>query len=538
MKDISASDKKNEFEILVNLSNAIAGARQRADLWEIVSEQLLKKFGASYYTICLINEDALTHSPFLYSDGTKIRSVTGQNPVILQQHPIRDGVFDKAIATEEPLICDIKSIIKQKTVPPYIIHWYNSGVKELMLVRICNGKEPKGVLYLYAVKEDSFSKSQFNLLGGIANQLGTGISNILANEKIELQLEEIRKYKTQLEQENNYLKEEWIKEKHLTGKAIGSSAAVKEVYNLVSKVSVSDTTVLILGETGTGKELIAHQVHNSSPRRNRLMIKVNCAAIPAYLVESELFGHEKGSFTGAIDKRTGKFELANNSTLFLDEIGELPLEAQAKLLRALQEKEIERIGGRSVIKVNVRIIAATNKNLEEEVAAGRFRSDLYYRLNVFPISLPPLRNRKEDIPELVSFFISQYSTNTGRKISGIAPKVLAKLVSYSWPGNIRELEHFIERSVLLTTTPVINEISLPGRNVLLTNQAATEIQVRSLEDVEREHILKMIELSKGRISGPNGAAAKLQLPSTTLISKMQKLGIRKQHFIDDREKPE
>lgn len=536
MKDISASDKKNEFEILVSLSNAIAGARQRADLWEIVTEQLLKKFGASYYTICLINEDAVTHSPFLYSDGTKIRSVTGQNPVILQQHPIRDGVFDQAIATEEPLICNIKNIIKQKSAPPYIIHWYNSGVKELMLVRICNGKEPKGVLYLYALKEGSFSKSQFNLLGGIANQLGTGIANILANEKIELQLKEIRKYKTKLEQENKYLKEEWVKEKHLTGNVIGNSAAVKEVYNLVSKVAVSDTTVLILGETGTGKELIAHQVHNSSPRRNRLMIKVNCAAIPANLVESELFGHEKGSFTGAIDKRTGKFELANNSTLFLDEIGELPLEAQAKLLRALQEKEIERIGGRSVIKVNVRIIAATNKNLEEEVAAGRFRSDLYYRLNVFPILLPPLRERKEDIPELVSFFISQYSTNTGRKITGIAPKVLAKLVSYSWPGNIRELEHIIERSVLLTTKPVISEISLPGRNVLLTaNKAAAEIQVRSLEEVEREHILKMIELSKGRISGPNGAAAKLQLPSTTLISKMQKLGIKKQHFIDDRE---
>ncbi|OQP60472.1 Fis family transcriptional regulator [Niastella vici] len=531
MKNNSASDKTNEFEILLTLSNAIAGARQRADLWEIVTEQLLEKFGARYYTICLINEDALTHTPFLYSAEKKIRSVTGINPVLHEQHPIKDGLFDHAIATGEPVIFDMQSLIKRKDIPPYIIHWYNSSVKELMMIRICNGKEPKGVLYLYSVQVNSFSKHQSGLLKGIANQLGTGISNILANEKIERQLKEISKYKTKLEQENSYLKEEWIKERHLLGNVIGNSAAMKEVYDFVSKVAASDTTVLISGETGTGKEIIAHQVHNLSPRRNKLMIKVNCAAIPANLVESELFGHEKGSFTGATEKRNGKFELANNSTLFLDEVGELPLEVQAKLLRALQEKEIERIGGQSVIKVNVRIIAATNKNLEEEVAAGRFRSDLYYRLNVFPISLPPLRERKEDIPELVSFFINQYSTNTGRKISGIAPKVLKKLMSYSWPGNIRELEHLIERTVLLSTTPEITDVSLPGRNRFLSGVAGTEMQVLSLEDVEREYILKVIKLSKGRISGPNGAAAKLQLPSTTLISKMQKLGIRKEHFI-------
>ena len=538
MNDTSIPDAQSDFEILLCLSKAIGGARQRADLWEIVSEHLIEIFGARYYTICLINEDALTHSPFLYSDEKKIRSVTGQSPVLLQKHTIQDGLFDKAIANEEPIILEVQRLIRLNNIPPYIIHWHNSGVKEIMLIRICNGKEPKGVLYLYSVKEDSFSNQRFNLLKGIADQLGTGISNILANEKVERQLEEIKKYKTQLEQENNYLKEEWIKDKFLNDRIIGDSKNMQEVQELVSKVAASNTTVLILGETGTGKELIAHQLHSSSPRHSRLMIKVNCAAIPASLVESELFGHEKGSFTGAHDRRIGKFELANNSTLFLDEIGELPLELQAKLLRTLQEKEIERIGGRSVIKVNVRIIAATNKNLETEIAAGRFRSDLYYRLNVFPITLPSLRERKGDIPELASFFINQYSTNIGRKITGISAKVMEQLKSYSWPGNIRELEHLIERTVLLTTTPVINSINLPGTSRVASSQTISEVEVRSLEDVEREHILKMIRLSNGKISGLNGAAAKLRLPSTTLISKMQKLGIRKDHFIDEQEKSE
>ncbi|HEY9260780.1 sigma-54-dependent Fis family transcriptional regulator [Chitinophaga sp.] len=529
--DIGVSGRKNEFEMLLGLSKAIAAARHRQDLWEVINEQLLENFGASYYTLCLINEDATTHTPFLYSTQNKIRSVTGESPVIHQQHPIHDGIFDRAIGTGEPIIVGMQGLIRRNDIPVYFIHWYNAGVKEMMLVRICNGKETKGVLYLYARKAGAFSANQFHLLKGVADQLGTGISNILANEKIASQLEEIRKYKTQLEQENNYLKEEWKKDKHLTGKVVGSSAAMQQVDSLVSKVAASDTTVLILGETGTGKELIAHQVHDASPWRDRLMIKVNCAAIPANLVESELFGHEKGSFTGALDKRIGKFELANNSTLFLDEIGELSLEIQAKLLRALQEKEIERIGGRSVIKVNIRIIAATNKNLEAEIMAGRFRSDLYYRLNVFPITLPPLRERKADIPGLISFFINQYATNSGRKISGIAPKAVEKLLHYSWPGNIRELEHLVERAVLLTTSSVITEVSLPAKDKMVL----ADLRIRSLADVDREHILKMIRLSKGRISGPDGAAAKLQLVPTTLISKMQKLGIRKGHFIDNPE---
>lgn len=535
--DIGALNKKNEFETLLCFSKAIAAARHRSDLWEIINEQLLDNFGASYYTLCLINEDNTTHTPFLYSAENKIKSITGESPVILQRHPFHDGIFNRVIDMEEPLILDMKGLIRQKDVPAYVIHWYNSGVKEMMLVRICNGKKPKGVLYLYAKRTGAFGKTQFSLLKGVADQLGTGISNILANEKIELQLEEIRKYKMKLEQENSYLKEEWRKDKHLASKAIGNSDVMKKVHDLVLKVAASDATVLILGETGTGKELIANQVHDASPRRDKLMIKVNCAAIPANLVESELFGHEKGSFTGALEKRTGKFELANNSTLFLDEVGELSPEIQAKLLRVLQEKEIERIGGRSVIKVDVRIVTATNKNLETEMLAGRFRSDLYYRLNVFPITLPPLRDRGEDIRELAFYFMSQYATNTGRKITGITKKIQEKLMAYSWPGNIRELEHLIERAVLLASSNTISEVSLPTWNQVVPIVTDAGGQIRSLADVEREHILKIVKLSKGRISGVNGAASKLQLPPTTLISKMQKLGIQKKHFIDLPEAP-
>ncbi len=236
---------------------------------------------------------------------------------------------------------------------------------------------------------------------------------------------------------------------------------MQKVYRLMSLVAESNSTVLILGETGTGKELIARAIHNASLRKDKLMVKVNCAAMPANLIESELFGHERGAFTGAIERRIGKFELANTSTLFLDEIGEMPLEAQVKLLRVLQERELERVGGKNSIKVDVRIIVATNRNLEEEVKAGRFRSDLYYRLNVFPISLPPLRERIEDIEALANFFLNKYNKNTGKHISKISSKVMQQLRSYLWPGNVRELEHLVERSILLTSDSILREIYLP-----------------------------------------------------------------------------
>ncbi|WP_276483502.1 sigma-54 interaction domain-containing protein [Paraflavitalea pollutisoli] len=529
-KEITANTKEQQYQLLLTLANNIAGARNRADLWEILTDQLLSTLHASYYTVCLINDNDQTHSPFLYSTPDSIPSVTGESPIIQKKHDWHDGIFDRGIASETPLIFDLDAVLKTGNAPQYVYHWYNSGIREMAVARIMHAKEPKGLLYLYARQKGSFTRDQYNLLRAITDMLGSGISNILANEKIEAQLQEIDQYRRQLEQENNYLREERSKHQPATGSMIGQSAAMQTIQEWVSKVSPTDTTVLILGETGTGKEMIAHAIHAASSRSQQLMIKVNCAALPANLIESELFGHEKGSFTGALERRIGKIELANNSTLFLDEIGEMPLELQAKILRALQEKEIERIGGNATIKVNVRLIAATNRNLQQEVAAGRFRHDLYYRLNVFPVELPPLRQRREDIPLLANSFMQRFAGNMGKQLDSIAPAAMKKLLAYHWPGNIRELEHLLERTVLLTTSSTIEDIQLPGNAHELL--PGTADQVQSLADMEREYILKIVRLSGGRISGPSGAAAKLQLPHTTLISKMQKLGIRKTHFLD------
>jgi len=303
-----------------------------------------------------------------------------------------------------------------------------------------------------------------------------------------------------------------------------NSQAMRKVYHLIEKVAYSNSTVLILGETGTGKELIANRIHLLSPRNNKPMIKVNCAALPPNLIESELFGHERGSFTGATDRRIGKFEQANNGTLFLDEIGEMPLDMQVKLLRVIQERELERVGGQATIKINVRLVVATNRNLEEEVKAGRFRSDLFYRLNVFPVHLPPLRERPEDVSLLANFFLSRFTSGAGKTINSISSEVMNQLQNYSWPGNIRELEHLIERSVLLTQYDVLDEIELPSKN------SSSENASSSLEDMERSYIIDVLKKYKGKIAGTDGAAEFLAIPSTTLHSKMKKLGISKTDY--------
>lgn len=307
---------------------------------------------------------------------------------------------------------------------------------------------------------------------------------------------------------------------------IGDSTLLHHAFKKLSLVAPDDTSVLILGESGTGKERIAHTIHKLSPRKNKPLVTVNCAALPLTLIESELFGHEKGSFTGANEKRIGKFEQADGGSIFLDEIGELPLEAQVKLLRVLQEKEIERLGGNYTKKVNVRIITATNRNLEKEVAEGRFRLDLYYRLNVFPIELPALRQRKEDIPLLVEHFIAKYGKKSSSQITGISESALAELQNYDWPGNIRELEHFIERTMLLTEGETINEISLPNMVSAAAFTGDESLKIKTMEELEREHILSVLKLCNGKIFGTGGAAEILNIPSTTLNSKIKKLGIK------------
>jgi formate hydrogenlyase transcriptional activator len=305
---------------------------------------------------------------------------------------------------------------------------------------------------------------------------------------------------------------------------IGTSPGLRQAMALVRQVADTDAAVLITGETGTGKELIARAIHNNSKRKDKTLVKLNCATIPENLAESELFGHEKGSFTGAIARKLGRFELANGGTLFLDEIGELPLEMQAKLLRVLQEGEYERVGGTQTLTCNVRVIAATHRDLAEFSQQGKFRSDLYYRLNVFPIHLPPLRDRKEDIPPLIKHFVDKYAVKFGKKIVTIPERMMADLQSYLWPGNIRELQHIIERAVILTkgtqlaTVDCINLIS-PGDS--------TATPIATLDEAERAHILKALEATAWRIAGDQGAAKILGVPSTTLRSRMEKLGIRK-----------
>ncbi len=299
---------------------------------------------------------------------------------------------------------------------------------------------------------------------------------------------------------------------------------MRRILEQMQQVAPTPASVLIVGETGTGKERLATAIHEASPRKDRPMIRVNCAAIPAALIESELFGREKGAYTGALSKQIGRFELADRSTLFLDEVGELPLDAQAKLLRALQEKEIERLGNPRPIKVDVRVIAATNRNLAQEVAEGRFREDLYYRLNVFPIEVPPLRERREDIPKLVETFIDEFSVTMDKAIDGVAKASLQSLCAYDWPGNIRELRNIVERAVILAKMPIL-KISLPQSGCLSVTAARPAFG--KLEEIEREYMLKVLEATGWRIRGQGGAAEILGLKPSTLESRMIKLNIRR-----------
>lgn len=307
---------------------------------------------------------------------------------------------------------------------------------------------------------------------------------------------------------------------------IGDSKAVQNLMQLAARVAPSESTVLLLGETGTGKELIAKAIHMQSPRRKKPMVIINCGALPVHLIESELFGHEKGSFTGAIEKRIGKFELASGSTLFLDEIGEMPPELQVKLLRVIQEKEVERIGGNTTIPVDVRIIAATNRNLEMEMQAGRFRPDLYYRLHVFPITVPPLRERFSDIPALAAHFLQRYCLREGKNIPHLPPAYLSTLINYHWPGNIRELENLIARSVVLSATDCFYE-SLPGTTSASLFPASLTAGFKTIAQNEAEHIIKALIACNHKINGQNGAAALLQINASTLLSRMKKLGIQR-----------
>jgi PAS domain S-box len=344
-----------------------------------------------------------------------------------------------------------------------------------------------------------------------------------ANADLKLALEQIGSLKDQLQHENIYLRHE-ISGRYAAELNSSNSPAMRRIQEQIEQVGPTLATVLIIGETGTGKERLATALHEASPRKDRPMIRVNCAAIPAALIESELFGREKGAYTGALSRQVGRFELADRSTLFLDEVGELPLEAQAKLLRALQEKEIERLGNPKPIKIDVRVIAATNRNLANEVAAGRFREDLYYRLNVFPIELPPLRERREDIPKLVEAFVNEFALSMDKNVDGVAKASMESLRCYAWPGNIRELRNIVERAVILAKGPIL-KIALPNGTIQTTTPAKPAMG--RLEDVERDYILRVLEATGWRVRGQGGAAEILGLKPSTLESRMIKLNIHR-----------
>lgn len=522
--------KDEEIAIILSLSNAIASIRNKLGLFDVIDQMLKKLFDFDDFVICLINDDQLTHSPFVYNQKEDFLKTEGIAPAASKKYTLDDGMCRAMIAADVPIVFNVNEVLKWHDAPSWLGFWHNKGIKEMIGLKMTDGGHCIGFFYLYTKKTNSVSNVYFNLLLGISLQISVAISNIRANEKIEQQFQEINIYKQKLEDEKTYLKEE-INHKYNHSEIVGQSNSLQRVFELIEQVAGTNSTVLIFGETGVGKELIARAIHNASPGKDELMVKINCAALPSNLAESELFGHEKGSFTGATGRRIGKFELAHNGTLFLDEIGDLSLDLQVKLLRAIQEKEIERIGGKNVIKTNVRILAATNRNLLKEVENGNFRSDLYYRLNVFPISIPPLRERTEDIPHLVTHFINRIAKKTGRGVDAISKSAMNKLMAYPWPGNIRELEHLIERSILLAQGKVLKEIHLPKIDRSDANYHIQDQKIKTIHENERDHILSVLQRCNGKISGIGGAAEILNLPPTTLNSKIKKFKIKREHML-------
>src|SRR5579885_293841 len=430
--------------------------------------------------------------------------------------PIKGTPYGRAFQSQQPLFMNISE--GEGFAAKALVRYRNAGVRSGCWLPLKYEDEVVGVLFIGKRREKGFNETEREMLLQLASQIAAAVDHIEA-------LRHIANLSDRLKKEREYLEEE-LRTEFNFGEIIGESLALKRVLKQVETVGPTDATVLIQGDTGTGKELIARAIHNLSPRRERTFIKLNCSAIPLGLLESELFGHEKGAFTGAIAQRIGRMELAHQGTLFLDEIGDLSLELQPKLLRALQEKEIERLGGKRTIPVDVRLIAATNRDLAKMVKEGQFRSDLYYRLKVFPITIPSLQQRHGDIPLLVNYFVTKHARRMKKNINVIPENVMAALSRWHWPGNVRELENFIERAVILTQGPVLHA-------PLAELELAEEMQApasANLRTTEREHILRVLRETKGAIGGPGGAAERLGLKRTTLNSKLKKLGIRKEDY--------
>ncbi len=508
--------ERDNFRILVAITNAVLS---RLDIDELVSE--VAKEIHRYFRI-----DAIS---VVLRSNRKGKLNIYSTHYLDASHPVHDQsevdeagtLTERVFKSKEMLLLNLH---EHDPLAPYekmLFEMWDNKIQTLCLLPLMSGDTLLGVLKLAQCDEKVFTTTNLKLLRQIAERVSIAIDNALAYR-------EIQRLKERLVDENLALTEQLNNVENEFGEIIGRSEAMNSVLKQVEMVAQSDSTVLILGETGTGKELIARAIHNLSGRNSRRMVKMNCAAMPAGLLESDLFGHERGAFTGASAQRIGRFELADKSSLFLDEVGDMPVELQPKLLRVLQEQEFERLGSNKLIHTDVRLIAATNRDLKQMVADREFRSDLYYRLNVFPIHLPPLRERPDDIPLLVKAFTFKIARRLGRNIDSIPAETLRLLSRMEWPGNVRELENVIERAVLLTRGSVL-QLSLPEMSIQQEPQAA-EVLPEEGED-EYQLIVRVLKESNGVVAGPKGAAQRLGLKRTTLLSRMKRLGINKDQLV-------
>ncbi len=496
---------QDQLKLILDLTNQVVSNLELHDLLQAASGSVRRVMGCDAAAVMLADAEG-THLRVHALDYPESRGIFTEGALV----PIEGTMPGDSFKSGKPMV--VNRLDPAEMPPEMYRKATGEGLNSFCDIPLISRDRLLGVLAVARREENAFGDDEVAFLTQVANQVAIGVENALAYS-------EIADLKDRLAQEKLYLEDELRGEMDFEG-IVGQSSALRHVLNLVETVAPSDSTVLMLGETGTGKELIARAIHDRSRRKDRTFVKVNCAAIPTGLLESELFGHERGAFTGAISQKIGRLELADRGTLFLDEIGDIPLEIQPKLLRALQEREFERLGSTRTQKVDVRLVAATNRDLDKMIENREFRSDLYYRLNVFPIRIPPLRERPEDIPLLVRYFAHKYGRRMEKQIESIPAGAMKKLATWHWPGNIRELENFIERSVILTHG---SALQVPVGELGSNGSAAPVVDTREAND--RDEILRILKGTKGRVAGPHGAAARMGIKRTTLISRLKKLGI-------------
>lgn len=500
------SERSQErLKLILDLTNQVVSNLEFHDLLLAASSSVRRVMHSDAAAI-MLSDASGSHLRVHALDYPDSRGIFVEGAMV----PIEGTMPGESFKSGKPMV--VNRIDPAEMAPEMYKKALAEGLNSFCDVPLISRSRLLGVLAVARREENAFRADDVGFLTQVANQVAIGVENSLAYSKI-------AELTDRLAQEKLYLEDEIRGDMDFEG-IVGQSSALRHVLNLVETVAPSDSTVLLLGETGTGKELIARAIHDRSRRKNRTFVKLNCAAIPTGLLESELFGHERGAFTGAITQKIGRLELADQGSLFLDEVGDIPIDIQPKLLRALQEREFERLGSTHTKKVNLRLVAATNRDLERMIENREFRSDLYYRLNVFPIRIPPLRERPEDIPLLVRYFTQKYARRMEKQIESVPTAAMKKLAGWHWPGNIRELENFIERSVILTHSPALQvPISEIGTNGGVSPIAG----FRQADD--REEILRILKDTRGRVAGPQGAAARMGIKRTTLISRMKKLGI-------------